>query len=56
MDVYYEYRTYIDHSFLKMPQSRALFCLFRLFYTTQFKYKLIKALMVCLGHEPTAAG
>ena len=26
------------------------------FYTAQFKYKLIKALMVCLGLKPGAAG
>ena len=28
---------------------------FRVFYMTQFKYKLINVLMVCLGFEPGAA-
>ena len=32
------------------------FCLFLTFHTTQIKYKLIRALMVCLGLEPGAAG
>ena len=41
---------------LKICQSRPLFVYFRLFYMTQIKYKLIKALIVCLGLEPGAAG
>ena len=36
----------------KMGQSRSHFVYFRLFYMTQNKYILIKALMVCLGLEP----
>ena len=39
-----------------MGKSRTLFVYFRLFYTTQIKYKLIKSLMECLGLEPGAAG
>ena len=39
-----------------MGQFRPLFVYFRLFYMTQIKYKLIKALMVCMGLEPRAAG
>ena len=39
-----------------MGQSLPLFVNFRLFYLTQIKYQLIKALMVCLGLEPEAAG
>ena len=39
-----------------MGQSRPLFVYFHLFHMTQFKYKLIKALMVCLGLEPGVAG
>ena len=41
-----------------MGQSRPLLVYFRLFYMTQFKfkYKLIKALIVCLGLEPGVAG
>ena len=42
--------------FKKMGQSRPLFVYFRLFYMTQIKYKLIKALMVRSGLEPRAAG
>ena len=42
--------------FKKMGQSRPLFVYSRLFYTIQIKYILIKALMVCLGLEPGAAG
>ena len=38
-----------------MGQSRPLFLYFRLFYMTQIKYKLIKALMVCVGLKPGAA-
>ena len=38
-----------------MGQSQPLFVYIRLFYMTQIKYKLIKALIVCLGHEPGAA-
>ena len=43
----------VKPAFLKMGQSRPLFVYFRLFYMTQIKYKLIKALMACLGLEPT---
>ena len=43
---------YTAYFFTKMGQSRSLFVYFRLFYMTQIKYKLIKALMVCLGLEP----
>ena len=39
-----------------MSQSRPLFVYFRLFHMTQFKHKLMIALMVCLGLEPGAAG
>ena len=39
-----------------MGQSRPLFVYFRLFYMTQIKNKLIKALMECLGLEPVVAG
>ena len=39
-----------------MGQSRPLFVYCSLFYMTQIKYKLIKALMVCLGLKPRAAG
>ena len=41
--------------FKKMGHSRPLFVYFRFFYTSQFKYNLIKAYMVCLGFEPGAA-
>ena len=30
--------------------------LFIFVFSTQHKYKLIKTLMVCMGHEPEAAG
>ena len=33
-----------------------LFVYFRLFHMTQFKYKLIKAEIVCFGLKPRAAG
>ena len=39
-----------------MGQSRLLFVYISHFYMTQIKYKLIKALKVCLGLEPWAAG
>ena len=40
-----------------MGRSRPLFVYFHFFHLTQFKYKLIKALMVCsMGLEPGAAG
>ena len=39
-----------------MEQSWHLFVYYRLFYMTLIKYKLIKVLMVCLGHEPEVAG
>ena len=41
---------------LTMGQSRPLFVYLRLSYTTQIRYKLIKALTVCLGLEPRVAG
>ena len=37
-------------------KSRPLFIYFRLSHTTQFKYILIKASLVCLGLEPGSAG
>ena len=46
--------TYV-HFFKKMDQNRPLFVYFRLFHITQFN-KLMKALIVCLGLEPGAAG
>ena len=42
----------VEHSFLNGP----ILVYFRLFDMTQFKYKLIKALMVCLGLKPRAEG
>ena len=39
-----------------MGQSWPLFVYYCLFYVTQIKHELIKALMVCLGLEPGAAG
>jgi len=42
-------------AFLNGP-IRPLFVYFRFFNMTQFKYKLIKAEMVCLGLEPGLAG
>ena len=42
--------------FFKWANPGLFFVYFRLFHMTQFKYKLIKVLMVCLELEPRAAG
>ena len=50
------YKRWMGTDFFKKGQSRPLFVNFCLFCMTQFKYKLIKALMVYLGLDPWKAG
>ena len=40
----------------KLGQSRPLFLFIFVLFSLQIQYKLKKALMVCLGFEPWAAG
>ena len=47
---------YVYNFFKKWANRGLLFVYFRLFHTTQFKYGLIKALMVYSGLENVTAG